>query len=289
MLMPVPRPRPMSSRRRLHRRALLPLLLLTALVPRVASAGQLQLSWLDNSAGEASFRIERKAGTGGMYGELALEAPGVTTYTDASVIDGTTYCYRVQAYDSLAVSPYSNEACGSTATGLTLTVSPSGTGQGTVTSNPAGINCGLDCTEAYGSGVVVTLSAAATNGSVFGGWNGGGCSGTGTCTLIGNTPVTVAVTFTTASTTPTSSYPLSVAKAGPGMVTSTPAGISCGTDCSESYVSNTAVTLTASPAKGARFVGWSGGGCAGTQATCSVLLHAATSVSATFSKGQGKK
>ena len=39
-----------------------------------------------------------------------------------------------------------------------LTVSTTGTGSGTVTSNPAGINCGSDCSESYASGTVVTLT-----------------------------------------------------------------------------------------------------------------------------------
>ena len=40
----------------------------------------------------------------------------------------------------------------------TLTVAKAGTGSGTVTSSPAGINCGADCSEPYNSGTVVTLT-----------------------------------------------------------------------------------------------------------------------------------
>ena len=47
-----------------------------------------------------------------------------------------------------------------------------GTGSGTVTSSPAGINCGTDCTENYNSSTSVTLTAAATTGSTFTGWSG---------------------------------------------------------------------------------------------------------------------
>src|SRR5260370_16773976 len=62
-----------------------------------------------------------------------------------------------------------------------LTVTENGTGSGTVTSNPAGINCGATCTASYNSGTVVTLTAAPAGGSPFAGWRGGACSGTGSC------------------------------------------------------------------------------------------------------------
>ena len=260
------------------------LALAVGLAAQAASAAQLQLTWVDASGGQAAFRIERKADADSTYAELALQGHGVTAYTDATVLASVTYCYRVQAYNEAGVSPYSNEACGSEATGLILTVSLGGTGQGTASSSPAGISCGSDCVESYPSGTVVTLSATAGGGSTFAGWNGGGCAGTDLCTLTGNAPVTVSATFTTA---PPASYTLSVAKSGPGTVTSGPLGINCGSDCSESYPSGTVVTLTATPARGARLVGWKGQ-CSGTGA-CSVVLNAATSVSATFTKSKGQK
>jgi hypothetical protein len=81
---------------------------------------------------------------------------------------------------------------------------------------------------------------------------------------------------------PAGSYALTVGKAGTGTgtVTSAPAGISCGSACSASLASGTAVTLTASPAAGSTFGGWSGG-CTGTGA-CTVSMTAARSVTATF-------
>jgi subtilisin family serine protease len=64
-----------------------------------------------------------------------------------------------------------------------LSISKTGVGSGTVTSVPAGINCGQDCGEPFSDDTVVTLSAIADQGSEFGGWSGGGCSGTGECTV----------------------------------------------------------------------------------------------------------
>jgi hypothetical protein len=178
-------------------------------------------------------------------------------------------------------------ACSTTITGPTtitatfalyqsLEVTKSGTGSGTVTSNPTGISCGADCSETYPPGTAVTLTASPSFGSTFTGWSGG-CSGTGTCTVTMTAATSVTATFTL------NSYLLSVGKAGTGSgsVTSSPGGISCGTDCSEVYIHGIAVTLTASPSFGSTFAGWSGGGCSGT-GTCTVTMTAATSVTATF-------
>lgn len=68
---------------------------------------------------------------------------------------------------------------------VNLTISKTGTGSGTVTSAPAGINCGATCSRDFSSGTSVTLTAAATPGGYdrFLGWSGGGCSGTEPCTL----------------------------------------------------------------------------------------------------------
>lgn len=55
---------------------------------------------------------------------------------------------------------------------FTLTVTKAGSGGGTVTSTPAGIDCGADCQEPYNSGTVVTLKATPATGSKFAGWSG---------------------------------------------------------------------------------------------------------------------
>jgi len=158
-----------------------------------------------------------------------------------------------------------------------LTATKSGTGIGTVTSSPAGINCGVDCSELYNYGTLVTLTAVASSGSTFAGWSGGGCTGTGTCNVTMTAATTVTAVFTL------NAYTLTVAKTGTGSgtVTSSPAGINCGVDCSEVYNHGTVVSLTATPAGGSSFIGWSGGGCSGTGA-CNVTLTSATTVTATF-------
>jgi len=77
-------------------------------------------------------------------------------------------------------------------------------------------------------------------------------------------------------------FTLTTAKTGTGSgaITSNPTGISCGTTCSAIYTSGTSVTLTATPATGSTFSGWSGA-CSGT-GTCTITMDAAKSVTATF-------
>jgi FG-GAP-like repeat len=76
-----------------------------------ASAGQLQLAWTDNSNNEDGFKIERKTGTTGTYTQVATVGPNVTSYTDFTLADGATYCYRVAAFNSAGTSDYTVEVC----------------------------------------------------------------------------------------------------------------------------------------------------------------------------------
>src|SRR5206468_8576019 len=76
----------------------------------------------------------------------------------------------------------------------TLTVNLGGAGSGTVTSAPAGIACGVTCSASFASGTAVALTATPTAGFAFTGWSGGGCSGTGPCTVTLNGASTVTAT-----------------------------------------------------------------------------------------------
>jgi PKD repeat protein len=77
----------------------------------------------------------------------------------------------------------------------TLAVTRSGSGSGTVTSAPAGINCGTVCSARFNQGSDVALSASADSGSFFSGWSGGACSGTGTCSVTLSADTGVIATF----------------------------------------------------------------------------------------------
>ena len=79
------------------------------------------------------------------------------------------------------------------------TLTASKTGNGTITSSPAGINYGTDDAENYNSGTAVTLTASPASGSVFDGWSGA-CTGTNTCTVTMSGNKTVSATFNIQST-----------------------------------------------------------------------------------------
>ena len=79
-----------------------------------------------------------------------------------------------------------------------LTVSKTGAGSGTVTSNPAGISCGVTCSAAFATGTMVTLTAAPAAGSTFTGWSGS-CTGTGACTVTMSAARAVTASFSITS------------------------------------------------------------------------------------------
>ena len=101
-----------------------------------------------------------------------------------------------------------------------LLVTIAGTGGGTVTSNPGGINCSspvtgdTNCVADFAAGVNVALTAKAGINSKFDGWSGGGCSGTGTCSFVSTSDQTITANFT--STAP--DFALSSSALTPSMV-----------------------------------------------------------------------
>ena len=179
----------------------------------------------------------------------------ITSTIPSSVVSGSILpTISVQLLDANA-NPVTTAGVG-----VTLSLSPSGTLGGTTTqlTNASGVATFTGVTISAAGAAGYTVVASATN-----------------YTSDNSNPFTVTLP----------SFTLTVAKsgAGSGTVTSNTGGINCGATCAASFVSGTSVTLTANPASGSAFTGWSGGGCSGT-GTCVVSVTAATTVTATFAQ-----
>ncbi|HWC51738.1 MAG TPA: hypothetical protein VG453_08620, partial [Nitrospira sp.] len=120
-----------------------------------------------------------------------------------------------------------------------LTVQRIGSGSGTVTSAPGGINCGGggSCSASFPTGSTVTLTATPAAGSTLTGWSGNiPCGGSGPCVLTLTSDVTALPQFDLTSGPP-DLVTLTVGKQGngDGTVSSNPAGIFCGSACQFSF------------------------------------------------------
>jgi Carboxypeptidase regulatory-like domain/Divergent InlB B-repeat domain len=160
-----------------------------------------------------------------------------------------------------------------------LGITKGGSGSGTVTSNPAGIDCGQTCSIGAYQGDVFTLTAVPSAHSEFTGWSGGGCSGSGVCTVTLESDTAVTAEFAKVT------HGVSVAVTGGGSVGADSGAITGCTEsdgtCSGTYDEGVEVTLTATPDAHHTFTGWTG--CtAVTGDECLVTVEGAEDVSASF-------
>lgn len=186
---------------------------------------------------------------------------------------GSSYTIRASITDNATNSNFATVSF-VRAANRTLTINKTGTG--TISSSPAGINCGSTCSSTFLSSQTVVLTATPSPGWTFSGWSGGLCSGTGTCSVTMSSDRTVSATFVE-----TSVLNLSFSGTGSGTVTSSPSGINCISGCNSSFAKTSTVVLTATPNSNSNFIGWSGD-CSGT-GPCSVSMSVARNVSAQFS------
>jgi len=76
------------------------------------STSAINLAWTDNSTNELGFKVERAPASGGPWTQLG--ATTLTGYGDSNLTAGTTYYYRVAAYNAAGDSAYSNVASATT-------------------------------------------------------------------------------------------------------------------------------------------------------------------------------
>jgi Tol biopolymer transport system component len=152
---------------------------------------------------------------------------------------------------------------------------------GRVVSDPAGIDCPGVCAADFPIGTGITLTAVPESQSQFDSWDGI-CSGQqNLCTFDLTSPEVLNARFTLEGT-------ISVDVSEGGRVVSDPAGIDCPGVCTADFPNGSQVTVTATPAAGYNFKGWSGA-CSGT-GPCVVTMDRSKAVKATFEAiiSQGK-
>ena len=162
------------------------------------------------------------------YGVDPFGSPGTNLPGNVTIIDGATNAVtnlrnpaainpNAIAVDSITNQIYAANVGsdnlsvidGGTSTNFALTVAESGSGTGTVTTSPSGIDCPSVCSTVFEPGATVTLTASPASGSTFAGWSGA-CSGTGPCNVTMSATVSVTATFDTITT---SDFSLSLASA----------------------------------------------------------------------------
>lgn len=122
--------------------------------------------------------ISGDSGTGnGVVGYAVTANAGINARTGTISIGGQTHTVT-----QAGIAQYN------------LTVTKTGSGNGTVTSVPSGINCGSACSAAFNSGTSVVLTAVPDSGRYFAGWTGG-CLGTGICSVTLNSEIAVNAAF----------------------------------------------------------------------------------------------
>gem|GEM_PF-1287290 len=213
------------------------------------------------------------------YGEWDGSIDDVRIYNRALSVSEITELYNLGSgplpQDIIAPTISSISAPGITTTGATISWT---------TNEPATTQVQYGLTTSYGSQTALNSSLITSHTANISGLSANTAYNYRVISTdaAGNTTQSSNQTFSTPISNPT--YTLTVTKSGAGSnlssVSSSPTGISCGSDCSEPYTSGTSVTLTATPASGYT-TSWSG--CTSSSGnTCSISLGANTTVTATF-------
>jgi hypothetical protein len=81
----------------------------------------ISLSWMDQSDNESSFKLEHALAGSTDFTPVRDDTlpAGTTSYSDEGLLQGTQYCYRIQAVNPAGASDFSAPVCGQT-TGIPL-------------------------------------------------------------------------------------------------------------------------------------------------------------------------
>lgn len=253
------------------------------------SVTQLNLSWQDNSSDETGFRVERST-DGAIWSLIGTVTANTTQYTVSSLNCGTSYHYRIVAYNNNGNSGYSNTLTRATAAcdtstpptpsdpGTTPPSLPPVTSIGSLFLEVAGLGkedsqitvnpkpkalCeeeGKNLCYRYDLGTAITLTAVAAPNAYFVGWGGhSDCIATGPVKqlqLRGSRVCTAYFRLKPHRLT------LDSTGDGSGQVSTVPAGADlpqadspCEGQC---YPGGSQVTLIATPASDSQLLGWEG-------------------------------
>ncbi|MEI6740566.1 MAG: Ig-like domain-containing protein [Gemmatimonadaceae bacterium] len=168
---------------------------------------------------------------------------------------------------------------------MALTISGSvSSGQGSVRSQPAGIDCTINattvsggCSAAFPSDGSATLTATPATNAVFSGWTGACAAITGNvCILTTGQPRTTAPRFTAKRT-----LTLTGVGAGAGVLTTDFGGLRCvitagaaSGSCTTDILDGTVVAITVAATAPSTFRGWIGDCAVASGTTCNLLMSA---------------
>ncbi|MBN1675798.1 MAG: lamin tail domain-containing protein [Kiritimatiellae bacterium] len=127
-----------------------------------ASTTRIDLGWTDNSGNEDGFKIERKPTSGSTWAQIATVGANISTHSDNALTPGTSYDYRVRAYNASGHSAYSATATATTA--LPAVQFAAAASAGSESASPVS----LAVTLSSASSQTVTVQYATTGGSATG-------------------------------------------------------------------------------------------------------------------------
>ena len=88
----------------------------SGLLATATSESRIHLAWQDNSTNEMGFLVQRRQEGSGVWVPAGRTAADAETFSDGELFSSTTYIYRVQAFNDVESSAFSNEAAATTRT-----------------------------------------------------------------------------------------------------------------------------------------------------------------------------